>query len=38
MIALFFAGWPVPTVAVFTGALPLITRRVKPEKVYHEID
>jgi Na+/H+ antiporter NhaD/arsenite permease-like protein len=38
MIALFFAGWPVPRVAIFTGAVLLITRRVKPEKVYHEID
>jgi Na+/H+ antiporter NhaD/arsenite permease-like protein len=38
MIAFFFAGWPVARVAIFTGALLLITRRVKPEKVYHEID
>lgn len=38
MIAFFFAGWPVPTVAVIAGALLLITRRVKPEKVYREID
>jgi Na+/H+ antiporter NhaD/arsenite permease-like protein len=38
MIVLFFVGWPVPKVALLTGALLLITRRVKPEKVYHEID
>jgi Na+/H+ antiporter NhaD/arsenite permease-like protein len=38
MIVFFFAGWPVPKVALLAGALLLITRRVKPEKVYHEID
>jgi Na+/H+ antiporter NhaD/arsenite permease-like protein len=38
MILLFFIGWPVPKVALLTGALLLISRRVKPEKVYHEID
>jgi len=38
MILFFFAGWPVPKVAVIAGALLLITRRVKPEKIYHEID
>jgi Na+/H+ antiporter NhaD/arsenite permease-like protein len=38
MIVLFFVGWPVPKVAIIAGALLLITRRVKPEKVYHEID
>ncbi|HWR53074.1 MAG TPA: anion transporter [Bryobacteraceae bacterium] len=38
MIALFFSGWPVAKVALVAGALLLITRRVKPEKVYHEID
>ncbi len=38
MILFFFIGWPVPKVAILTGALLLITRRVKPEKVYHEID
>lgn len=38
MILFFFFGWPVPKVAVVAGALLLITRRVKPEKVYHEID
>jgi Na+/H+ antiporter NhaD/arsenite permease-like protein len=38
MMLCFFIGWPVPKVALLTGALLLITRRVKPEKVYHEID
>jgi Na+/H+ antiporter NhaD/arsenite permease-like protein len=38
MIVGFFWGWPVYKVAIVAGALLLITRRVKPEKVYHEID
>jgi Na+/H+ antiporter NhaD/arsenite permease-like protein len=38
MLALFFWGWPVARVALFAGGFLLITRRVKPEKVYHEID
>jgi Na+/H+ antiporter NhaD/arsenite permease-like protein len=38
MIILFFMGFPVPKVAIVTGAILLITRRVKPEKVYREID
>jgi Na+/H+ antiporter NhaD/arsenite permease-like protein len=38
MIAFFFAGWPVPEVAVLAGAVLLVTRRIKPEKVYREID
>ena len=38
MVVLFFAGWPVSKVAVVAGALLLVTRRVKPEKVYREID
>jgi Na+/H+ antiporter NhaD/arsenite permease-like protein len=38
MIGFFFAGWPVARVAIVAGALLLVTRRVKPEKVYHEID
>ena len=38
MIVLFFMGLPVSKVAVVTGAILLITRRVKPEKVYREID
>ena len=38
MIVLFFVGWPVPKVAVVAGGLLLITRRIKPERVYREID
>jgi Na+/H+ antiporter NhaD/arsenite permease-like protein len=38
MIVFFFAGWPVPKVALLAGALLLVTRRVKPERVYREID
>ena len=38
MIVFFFAGWPVPKVAIVAGAVLLITRRVKPEKVYRQID
>jgi Na+/H+ antiporter NhaD/arsenite permease-like protein len=38
MIVLFFVGWPVPVVALLAGAALLITRRVKPERIYHEID
>jgi Na+/H+ antiporter NhaD/arsenite permease-like protein len=38
MIVMFFAGWPVPKVAVVAGALLLITRSVDPEKVYRGID
>ncbi len=38
MVAFFFSGWPVAKVSIVAGAVLLITRRVKPEKVYHEID
>jgi len=38
MIVFFFAGSPVPKVAFIAGALLLVTRRVKPERVYREID
>jgi Na+/H+ antiporter NhaD/arsenite permease-like protein len=38
MIVFFFAGAPVPKVALIAGALLLVTRRVKPERVYREID
>jgi Na+/H+ antiporter NhaD/arsenite permease-like protein len=38
MIVMFFVGWPVPKVAIVTGAALLITRRVNPEKVYRSID
>ncbi len=38
MLGFFVAGWPVSEVALVAGALLLLTRRVKPQKVYHEID
>jgi Na+/H+ antiporter NhaD/arsenite permease-like protein len=38
MIVFFLAGWPVSKVAIVAGALLLVTRRVKPERVYREID
>jgi Na+/H+ antiporter NhaD/arsenite permease-like protein len=38
MIFFFFAGWPVPKVALIAGALLLLTRRIKPDRVYREID
>ncbi|WP_400766886.1 anion transporter [Methylosinus sporium] len=38
MMALFFAGQPVAKVAIVGGALLLVTRHVKAEKVYREID
>ncbi|MEO7143997.1 MAG: anion transporter [Bryobacteraceae bacterium] len=38
MIVFFFAGWPVPKVAIVAGALLLLTRRLKPEKVYAQVD
>src|SRR5579863_9067304 len=38
MIVFFFLGRPVSKVALVTGALLLITRRIKPERIYREID
>lgn len=38
MMVLFFAGQPVAEVAIVGGALLLVTRHVKAEKVYREID
>ncbi len=38
MIVMFFGGWPVPKVAIVTGAALLITRRVDPEMIYRKID
>ena len=38
MVVLFFAGQPVARVAILAGAVLLFTRRVKPEKVYFDID
>lgn len=38
MAGFLFAGWPVAQTAMVAGAVLLVTRRVKPEKVYHDID
>jgi Na+/H+ antiporter NhaD/arsenite permease-like protein len=38
MMVLFFAGQPVAKVAIVGGALLLVTRKVKADKVYREID
>lgn len=38
MVGFFFAGLPVAQTAIVAGALLLVTRRVKPEKVYHDVD
>lgn len=38
MAGFFFAGWPVAQTAIVAGAVLLVTRRVKPEKVYRDID
>lgn len=38
MVVAFFFGLPVARVAILAGALLLVTRRVKPEKVYFDID
>jgi Na+/H+ antiporter NhaD/arsenite permease-like protein len=38
MVVCFFLGWPVAKVAVIAGAVLLVTRRVKPEKIYLQID
>jgi Na+/H+ antiporter NhaD/arsenite permease-like protein len=38
MVVLFFFGQPVAKVAIVGGAYLLLTRRVRPEKVYIEID
>ena len=38
MVLLFFIGHPVAKVAIVGGAFLLLTRRVKPEKIYREID
>ena len=37
-VGLFFAGQPPAKVAITAGALLLLTRRLKPERVYREID
>ncbi len=38
MIAAFFTGWPPAKAALLAGGILLLTRRVKPERVYREID
>jgi Na+/H+ antiporter NhaD/arsenite permease-like protein len=38
MVILFFLGQPPAKVAIVGGAFLLLTRRVKPEKIYIEID
>ena len=38
MIAGFFAGYAPARVAIVAGAVLLLTRRIKPEKIYAEID
>jgi Na+/H+ antiporter NhaD/arsenite permease-like protein len=38
MLVLFFLGQPVAKVALVAGAVLLLTRRVRPEKVWREID
>jgi Na+/H+ antiporter NhaD/arsenite permease-like protein len=38
MVALFFIGQPVAKVAILGGAFLLLTRRVRPEKIYIDID
>ncbi|MBA3830682.1 MAG: anion transporter [Chthoniobacterales bacterium] len=38
MVVAFFLGQPAAKVAILAGALLLLTRRLKPAKVYREID
>jgi Na+/H+ antiporter NhaD/arsenite permease-like protein len=38
MVVMFFFGQPVTKLAIVGGAFLLLTRRVRPEKVYIEID
>ena len=38
MLVFFFAGWPVPKVAFVSAAFLMITRRLKPQRIYREID
>lgn len=38
MIGAFFAGFPVAEVAIIGGAVLLLTRRIKADKVYEQID
>jgi Na+/H+ antiporter NhaD/arsenite permease-like protein len=38
MLVAFFAGAPVPVAALGAASLLLITRRIKPQRVFHELD
>lgn len=38
MVAGFFWGFPPPAVAIIAGVLMLLTRRLKPERIYAELD
>jgi len=38
MVVFFFAGWPIAKVAIIAGALLLVTRRVRPEQIYAQVD
>jgi len=38
MVVFFFIGWPIAKVAIVAGAILLITRRVRPEDVYAQVD
>jgi len=38
MLVAFFAGAPVPIAALGAASLLLITRRIKPQRVFHELD
>jgi Na+/H+ antiporter NhaD/arsenite permease-like protein len=38
MVAFFFAGQPVPKVAIVAAAILLLTRRIRPERFYIHID
>jgi Na+/H+ antiporter NhaD/arsenite permease-like protein len=38
MVVLFFLGWPAPEATLVAAAFLMFTRRVKPEKVFREVD
>jgi Na+/H+ antiporter NhaD/arsenite permease-like protein len=38
MLGMFFAGQPAPKAALAAAAIVLVTRRIKPQKIYQEID
>jgi Na+/H+ antiporter NhaD/arsenite permease-like protein len=37
-IAFFFLGYPPPAVAIVAGAALLLTRRIKPQRIWREVD